>query len=142
MESGISAVTRQKHIPGMRMLAMANGSFDRKTLDRLERVGGVALMAKVIDQFLEKVPLRMDDACERGRAGDLNGLGHAVRSIASAAGNVGATEISDMAGRINRLAEAGAKDVVLPMLVQLDDMLGHVQSWLQKEKNAYGSPQG
>lgn len=124
------------------MLAIANGSFDRKALDRLERVGGVALMAKVIDQFLEKVPLRMDDACERGRAGDLSGLGRAVQSIASAAGNVGATEISDMAGRINRLAEAGAKDVVLPMLVQLDDMLGHVHSWLQKEKNTYGSPQG
>lgn len=124
------------------MLVMANGLFDRKALDRLERVGGMALMAKVIDQFLEKVPLRMDDACERGRAGDLSGLGHAVQSIASAAGNVGATEISDMAGRINRLAEAGAKDVVLPMLVQLDDMLGHVQSWLQKEKNTYGSPQG
>jgi HPt (histidine-containing phosphotransfer) domain-containing protein len=121
------------------MFAMSDGSIDRRALDRLERVGGVALMAKVIDQFLEKVPLRMDDACERGRAGDLSGLGRAIQSIGSAAGNVGATEVSDMAGRINRLAEAGAKDVVLPLLCQLDDMLGHVQSWLQKEKNTYGS---
>src|SRR6188768_554849 len=96
------------------MLAMRDGMFDRGKLDNLERTGGVALMAKVIDQFLEKVPLRMDDACERGRAGDLGGLGRAIRSIGSAAGNVGATEVSDMAGRINRLAEAGAKDVVLP----------------------------
>lgn len=121
------------------MFAMTDRSFDRKALDSLERVGGVALMAKVIDQFLEKVPLRMDDACERGRAGDLNGLGRAVQSIGFAAGNVGATEVSDMTGRINRLAEAGAKDVVLPLLCQLDDMIVHVQSWLQKEKNTYGS---
>lgn len=121
------------------MFAMSDSSFDRRALDRLERVGGVALMAKVIDQFLEKVPLRMDDACERGRAGDLSGLGRAIQSIGSAAGNVGATELRDMAVRIHRLAESGAKDVVLPLLCQLDDMLGHVQSWLQKEKNAYGS---
>ena len=121
------------------MFAMSDRSFDRRALDRLERVGGVALMAKVIDQFLEKVPLRMDDACERGRAGDLGGLGRAIQSIGSAAGNVGATEVSDMAGRINRLAEAGAKDVVLPLLCQLDGMLGHVQSWLQKEKNIHVS---
>jgi hypothetical protein len=124
------------------MLAMTNRPFDRKALDRLERVGGVALMAKVIDQFLEKVPLRMDDACERGRAGDLNGLGRAVQSIGAAAGNVGATDISDMTGRISRLAEAGAKDVVLPLLCQLDDMLGHVQSMLLREKNTYGTRAG
>ena len=124
------------------MPSMSYGPFDRKALDRLERVGGVALMAKVIDQFLEKVPLRMDDACERGRAGDLSGLGRAVQSIGAAAGNVGATDISDMAGRINRLAEAGAKDVVLPLLCQLDDMLGHVQSMLVREKNTYGTRAG
>jgi HPt (histidine-containing phosphotransfer) domain-containing protein len=124
------------------MLAMTDGPFDRRALDRLERVGGVALMAKVIDQFLEKVPLRMDDACERGRAGDLNGLGRAIQSIGSAAGNVGATDVSDLAGRINRLAEAGAKDVVLPLLCQLDDMLGNVQSWLQREKSTYGTRPG
>jgi hypothetical protein len=104
------------------MKAMTDGPFDRRTLARLERVGGVALMVKVIDQFLEKVPLRMDDACDRGRAGDLNGLGRAVQSIGVAAGNVGATEISEMTGRITRLAETGAKDVVLPLLCQLDDM--------------------
>src|SRR4051812_31491756 len=111
------------------MLAKMEGPFDRRALDTLERTGGVALMAKVIDQFLEKVPLRMDDACDRGRAGDLSGLGRAVRFIGTAAVNVGATEISDMAGRINRLAEAGAKDIVLPLLCQLDDMLCHAKSW-------------
>ena len=118
------------------MLARTQIPIDRKALDRLERVGGVALMAKVIDQFLEKVPQRMDDACDRGRAGDLGGLERAVESIGTAAWNVGATEVGEMAGRINRLAAAGAKDMVLPLLCQLDDMLVHVNSWLQKEKNA------
>lgn len=123
------------------MLAKAEVPFDRKALERLERVGGVALMAKVIDQFLEKVPKRMDDACDRGRAGDLGALGRAVESIASAAWNVGANEVGEMAGRIHRLASAGAKDMVLPLLCQLDDMLVHVNAWLQKEKCASGRRQ-
>jgi len=124
------------------MLAKAEVPYDRKALERLERVGGVALMAKVIDQFLEKVPQRMDDACDRGRAGDLGALGRAVESIATSAWNVGANEVGEMAGRINKLAAAGAKDVVLPLLCQLDDMLVHVNAWLQKEKTASGRRQG
>lgn len=124
------------------MDAMQDSPIDRTALDRLESVGGVALMAKVIDQFLEKVPLRMDDACDRGRAGDLTALGAALQSIAVAAGNVGATEAGELAGRIGRLAEAGARDVVLPLLCQLDDMLGKVGFWLQKEKVAIRSARG
>jgi hypothetical protein len=124
------------------MLAKAETGIDKKALERLERVGGVALMAKVIDQFLEKVPQRMDDACDRGRAGDLGAMGNAVESIATAAWNVGANEVGEMAGRIQKLATAGAKDVVLPLLCQLDDMLVHVNAWLQKEKNASGRRQG
>jgi hypothetical protein len=119
-------------------MAAMEGMFDRRKLDVLERTGGVALMAKVIDQFLEKVPQRMDDACERGRAGDLGGLDRAMQSIGVAAGSIGATSISEMTGRISKLAEAGAKDIVLPLLCQLDDMLGRANVWLQQEKDAYG----
>src|SRR5690606_28800916 len=116
------------------MNMLKHGAIDRTALERLESVGGVALMAKVIDHFLERVPLRMDDACDRGRAGDLTELGRALHSITVAAGNVGATEVSEMAGRIGKLAAAGAKDLVLPLLCQLDDMLGQVHFWLQGEK--------
>lgn len=119
-----------------------DGPIDRTALDRLESVGGVALMARVIDQFLEKVPLRMDDACDRGRAGDLKELGRALQSITVAAGNVGATEVSEMAGRIGKLAEAGAKDLVLPLLCQLDDMLGQVHFWLQGERSRLRGARG
>jgi hypothetical protein len=98
-------------------------------------LGGVELMVRVIDQFLEKVPKRMDAACDGGKTGDLVRLGNAVESIKVAAGNVGATEVWDMAGRIERLAVEGAKDLVLPLLCQLDDMLGHAETWLQREKS-------
>lgn len=124
------------------MAVKAEIPIDRRALDRLERVGGAALMARVIDQFLEKVPKRMDDACDRGRAGDLGALERAVESIAAAALNVGATEVGEMAARIHKLASAGAKDLVLPLLCQLDDMLARVNDWLQREKNAQAYRRG
>lgn len=108
--------------------------LDKQALDRLERLGGAELLTRVIDQFLEKVPLRMEAACDRGRAGDLKALSSAVNAIKSAAGNVGATDVRDMADHIERLAVQGAKDIILPLLCRLDDMLGQARTWLLREK--------
>ena len=113
--------------------------FDKTALDRLERLGGSELISRVIDQFLEKVPLRMEAACDRGKAGDLKALGSAVNSIKAAASNVGATEVRDMAERIERLAVQGAKDIILPLLCHLDDMLGRARAWLIREKSTLRS---
>lgn len=110
--------------------------LDKKALDRLEKLGGAELLARVIDQFLEKVPQRMEAACDRGRAGDLKGLTSAVNSIKAAAGNVGATEVRDMADHIERLAIQGAKDIILPLLCRLDDVLEKARTWLIREKTA------
>lgn len=117
----------------------ADCPLDKKALDRLERLGGVELLSRVIDQFLEKMPQRMEAACDRGRAGDLKALTSAVSSIKAAAGNVGATEVRDMADRIERLAVQGAKDLIFPLLCHLDDMLGQARTWLIREKSTLRS---
>jgi HPt (histidine-containing phosphotransfer) domain-containing protein len=123
-------------------MVMTDSPIDRRALDRLEKLGGSELIVRVIDQYLDKVPQRMEAACDRGRAGDLNAVGRAVHSIKSAAGNVGATEVSDFADRIERAAIDGAKDLILPLLCQLDDMLGQVETWLQREKSSLRSARG
>jgi hypothetical protein len=121
------------------MVTAMDNPLDKTALDRLEKLGGTELLVRVIDQFLEKMPLRMDAACDRGRAGDLGALGKAVNSIKSAAGNVGANEVRDMADRIERLAVQGAKDIILPMLCLLDDMLGQARAWLIRERTTLQS---
>jgi HPt (histidine-containing phosphotransfer) domain-containing protein len=118
------------------MMMTTENSLDRRALDRLEKLGGKELIVRVIDQFLEKTPKRMDAACDRGMAGDLAALGNAVGSIKAAAGNIGATELHDIASRIEKLAVQGAKDMVLPMLCHLEDMLGQVQTWLVQERTS------
>lgn len=121
------------------MVAATDCPLDKTALERLERLGGSELLARVIDQFLEKTPQRMDDACDRGKAGDLKALTKVVGSIKSAAGNVGATEVRDMADRIERLAVQGAKDLILPLLCHLDDMIGQARAWLIREKTTLRS---
>lgn len=121
------------------MVTTMDNPLDKTALDRLEKLGGTELLVRVIDQFLEKMPLRMDAACDRGRAGDLGALGKAVNSIKSAAGNVGANEVRDMADRIERLAVRGAKDIILPMLCHLDDMLGQARACLIRERTTLQS---
>lgn len=121
------------------MVSVPQIPFDKSALERLERLGGSELISRVIDQFLEKVPVRMEAACDSGKAGDLLALGKAVNAIKAAAGNVGATEARDMAERIERLAVQGAKDFILPLLCHLDDMLGAARAWLIREKTTLRS---
>jgi len=123
------------------VMTMTDSPLDRRALDRLEKLGGKELIVRVIDQFLEKTPQRMDACCDRGLAGDLAALGTAVESIKSAASNLGATEVTDIASRIELMARQGAKDTVLPMLCHLQDMLGQVQTWLVQEKSTLRNTQ-
>ena len=126
----------------VRQMVIMESPLDKKALERLEQLGGVELMVRVIDQFLEKVPKRMDAACDGGKTGDLRALGTAVESIKVAARNVGATEVWAMADRIEKLAVQGAKDIVLPLLCQLDDMLGQADTWLRREKSTLKARRG
>ena len=121
------------------MVAATECPLDKTALDRLERLGGSELITRVIDQFLEKMPQRMEAACDRGKAGDLKALTSAISSIKAAAGNVGATDVRDMADRIERLAVQGAKDLIFPLLCHLDDMLGQARTWLIQEKTTLRS---
>lgn len=115
--------------------------MDRRALNRLEKLGGSELIVRVIDRYLEKVSSRMDAACDRGRAGDLTAVWRAVHSIKSAAVNVGATDVTEFADRIEKAAVEGAKDMILPLLCQFNDMLGQVETWLEREKVTLRSSQ-
>ncbi len=116
--------------------------IDKSVLERLGRLGGSELKVKAIDQYLEKIPMVMDTACDRGRAGDLSEVRSAVDFIKSAANSIGATEVSAFAGRIENAAVLGAQDLILPFLCQLNDMLGDAEIWLKREKITLLSARG
>jgi HPt (histidine-containing phosphotransfer) domain-containing protein len=108
--------------------------MDRNALQRLERVGGADLLVRIIDQFLASARQRLETACDCGKSGNLETLGKTLHSLKDAASNLGALGVRDLSAHIERLSVQGAKDLILPLLCQLDRMLQQTEHWLLSER--------
>jgi hypothetical protein len=108
--------------------------FDRAALWRLEKAGGEALLVRVIDQFLQAARQGLESACDGGKAGNLEIVGRSLRGMQEAAARLGAVDVRDLAAHIERLAVQGGKDLILPLLCQLDRILGQTEHWLLSER--------
>lgn len=108
--------------------------MDRNALQRLERVGGADLLVRIIDQFLSSARARLETACDCGKSGNLEALGRALHGLKDTASNLGALGVRDLSAHIERLAVQGAKDLILPLLCQLDRMLQQTEYWLLSER--------
>lgn len=86
--------------------------IDPQALDRLRRLGGDTLLYKMRDLFLEHATQRLEAIQQGRRAGDLTAISRAAHSLKSSAGNLGAGELMDAAGRLEGLADAGDRDRV------------------------------
>lgn len=82
-----------------------DGAIDPVTIDRLDRLGGDDLVGKMAALFIELGPERMAAATEGLEAGDLHAIERAAHSLKSSAGNIGAAELAEVAGRLERLSE-------------------------------------
>jgi HPt (histidine-containing phosphotransfer) domain-containing protein len=107
---------------------------DRGALQRLERIGGADLLVRVIDQFISRANQCLETACDSGKSGNLETLGKALRVIKEGAANLGASDVRDLAAHIERLAIQGGKDLILPLLCQLDEILHQTEDWLLSER--------
>jgi Hpt domain len=110
--------------------------LDSKVLDKLEMEAGPSVRLKAIDEFLANLPHRLDDACDAGRVGDAQSLGKVLQSIRDAAGHVGAVELRELAGRIEKLCRYGARELLMPMLVQLQAVMNRAEEVIKRERNA------
>lgn len=110
--------------------------LDNKVLDKLEMEAGPSMRLKAIEDFLAVLPNRLDDACSAGRVGDERSLGDALKSLRESAGYVGAHELRDIAGRIERLCRYGARELLLPMLVQLQAVMNRAEDVYSRERTS------
>ncbi len=110
--------------------------LDNKVLEKLEMDAGPSMRLKAMEEFLAGLPHRLDDACDAGRSGDSLMLGKVLRSIRDAAGHVGALELRDLATRIEKLCRYGARELLLPMLVQLQAVMDRAEVVIKRERNS------
>lgn len=102
-------------------------------LERLRAVGGQNLVQRMVELFLKNVPQRFAAGRDGLAAGDLQAVEHAVHSIKSSAGNIGAEELMELAGQAEAAAEGGQTDRLPALIDAIDAALAAVSQQLQAE---------
>lgn len=85
--------------------------LDRDALERLERIGGVKLLAGMLDAFLANGAERLAAATSSAAALDGVGVSDAAHALKSSAGNIGARRLQETADRIEHTAEGAGADL-------------------------------
>jgi HPt (histidine-containing phosphotransfer) domain-containing protein len=85
--------------------------LDRTALERLQRLGGSALVRQMLGLFREGALQRLAAAREAQEAGDRTALARAAHALVGSAGNVGAAELMARARALEEAARAGSPDL-------------------------------
>jgi protein-histidine pros-kinase len=80
------------------------GPFSPEVLEELRTVGGAGLVRELMEIFAERTPERLRSVEDSIAAGDLPAAAAALHSLRSASGTVGARDLADLAGRLERAA--------------------------------------
>ena len=112
--------------PGPAAEEAAPPKLDAAARERLERVGGEALVFKIFGLFLERAPEVMRQARAAAESGDRPEVERLTHGLVSSASYVGADNVAEHARAVEHAA-ADADEVDLAgMIAQLDDALASV----------------
>ncbi len=104
-----------------------------EAIDRLRDLGGQVLVQRMVELFIKNVPARVLAARQALDKGDASGVEHAVHSIKSSAGNIGAESLMDLAGRAERAAEGSLAPETSALIEAVDEAVQATCTQLQKE---------
>jgi HPt (histidine-containing phosphotransfer) domain-containing protein len=113
-------------------------ALDETVLGRLHRLGGDALVDRMITLFMANVRLRLPAAHAAMRSGTLDDVGRAAHSLKSSAGNVGAIRLQHLAGALEGHASEGHADDASACLAQVDEVCGALMTRLAQAGRGQG----
>jgi two-component system, sensor histidine kinase and response regulator len=93
--------------------------IDADALDRLERIGGPTLVARMAALWIENAALRVAAARDAAAAGALDDARRAAHSLKSTAANVGAHVVQSLAARTEAAAAAGDSPTVAALVEEI-----------------------
>jgi HPt (histidine-containing phosphotransfer) domain-containing protein len=103
---------------------------DGEALRRLRKVGGPDLVRKMIQLFLENLPVRMETALAGFRGANWSEVERIGHSLKSSAAYLGLREVSERAAALELLAAGGGGNDVEPLLRDLSAAVPDLQSRL------------
>jgi HPt (histidine-containing phosphotransfer) domain-containing protein len=103
-------------------------------LANLHRLGGEDFVREMIELFLENAPKQIEAARNGIRDGDLESVRRAVHSLKSSAGNFGAADVAELAGRIEQLAADGQAALIPAKFTALEAAFTQVRLRLEERR--------
>ncbi len=105
---------------------LADVIIDNTAFDRLHRIGGDSFLKQMIDLFLEDASTKLESALSGGKTGDWHAVEQAVHSLKSSAGNLGATQLSQLSDEIENLIRTDSLQTVPELLVKYETAFNQV----------------
>ena len=100
--TGASGINRQSPIP--KTLPIDDRNVNREPLAMLRNMGGASLVQEVLRLFFTDTSSQLEKITTGMLSGDTEAIRHAAHSIKSAAANVGATKLSELACTLEQAA--------------------------------------
>lgn len=104
-------------------------------LAMLRRVGGDKLVLDLIDLLLETAPRRLEAMHQGLTGGDTEAVGRAAHSLTSSAGNLGCTELQELAAQVEDAA-GGPTPALAELVGRLDEAWLRARDRLEAERRA------
>jgi two-component system, cell cycle response regulator DivK len=115
--------------------AKTSGPMENVALERLRKLGGDEFVGQMIDLFLDYAATKIAEARQAGLAGDLAAVARAVHPIKSSAGNIGASQVQEIAARLEQLTKQPPGGPGLnPLLGELERAFAEIKPLLEAEK--------
>ena len=108
--------------------------LDRTALDKVRTLGGDALLARLIDMFLENAPERLARARAGDLRGDLESVERATHSLKSTAGNLGARRLQLFSKQAEDAAALRDGTPMAPLLARLEAVYEETRQALTQER--------
>ena len=97
------------------------------SLRELTAPGEPDVLADVLQLFLEEFPKKLRTLQAAMEAGDAEQVARAAHSLKGSSGNIGASSMLDICGRIDDFARAGDLEKLTPLVGQLTDEYHRVE---------------
>lgn len=107
-------------------------TIDEAAMQRLRRIGGDDLINELVSIFIRNTPVRIRDAREAARSGDINQVMIAAHSLKSSCANLGARRMQQLAAEIEKNAISGEASPIPELLERLDESFQGVRASLER----------
>ena len=113
-------------------------SLNKTALVNLYNIGGKDFLLKMIDNFINQTPTRVQAARDSLKSGDLKAVHLIAHSLKASSVNLGAGKVQEISERLEEMASIGLKDHIPESLDRLQELLDEALQCLKVERELWG----